>query len=208
MRNKVNLSILFCFLFFIEGFTQDYSAMFLGHPIGEEKTKTKTSRFYSFNFQRTTPHSKQKITFSYFDNKYHTEEGGFNKSLLFIPRFYFLEDTNSFNLGFLLLKSYHSPISGIIVAPVGGYQRKLFKNIYASIDFFDDDLPAYYSISLGYKPDIKDFDVSFGFSKQEEELYHIKFKYTLLDLFPFSFNYGYKYPINEHVFYFYIGVKV
>ena len=206
--NKVNLCIIFCFLFFIKGMTQDYSAMLLIKPFGEEKKQDKINSFYLFNFQRLTSDTKQKITLAYFDSKdLNSKEDSFTKAILFFPRFYFLGDTNSFNFGLLFLKAYYSEFSGLI-SPAGGYQRKLSNNAYASIDLFDDDLPAFYSLSFGYKPNIKDLDIRIGFSKQEEELLHIKFTYILLDLFPFSFNYGYKYQIKEHVFYMYLGIKV
>ena len=208
MTNQVISSIIFCFLFFIEGIAQDYSAMLLLHPLGEEKKQDEINRFYLMSFQRTTSDTRQKLTFAYFDEKIlNSEEGSFTKSFLVVPRFYFIGDTNSFNIGFLVLKNYNSEFPGL-VSPVGGYERKLSENFYASIDLLDDDLPAYYSLSLGYKPDIKNFELRFGFSKQEEKLYHIKLKYTLLNLFPFSFNYGYKYPVKEHVFYLYFGIKV
>ena len=212
MKKKLNYLVAIIFLLLLSnGYSQNYSARFLLYPWVHKKAKYEKENFYLVNLNRIAHSSKLKIVLGYYQrstdysNPY--AENINEKGILIIPRFYVQDENNGFNFGFMYLKISGGEFDGFAF-PVVGYRRNFGQKYYATIDLVDEDLPAFLSLSFGYKPNYKNLDFRFGLSIQDKILLHIKMNYNIFNFIPIGLNYGYNMFENEHSLFFFLGIKI
>ena len=212
MKKKINYFVVIIFLLLLSnGYSQSYSARFLLYPWVHKIAQNEKENFYMLNLNRIAHSSKLKIVLGYYqrsiDYSNPEAENIDEKGILIIPRFYVQDKNNGFNFGFVYFNTAGSEIDGIAF-PVAGYRQNFGQKYYATIDLVDEDLPAFLSLSFGYKPDYKNLDLRFGVSIQDKMLLHIKMNYTLFNFIPIGLNYGYEMSKNEHFLFFFLGIKI